>query len=111
MIKKLFCNNCDDFVDYNIEKMKEKRVILDKAEIEIQANIAVCKKCNNELFHEILEKDNQNKAYKKYNKKGFKPKLELNKTHKERLKEIKKHFKNLTEEQFRENLKKINKES
>jgi hypothetical protein len=77
MSDKLFCSNCDEFVDYKIKEQIEQRNILNKMNIEILSKIAFCKKCNSELFHEKLEKENQRKAFRKYNKSDNEPKIEI----------------------------------
>ncbi len=64
----LFCDNCDDFVDYNIITKEETYNILGKEDVTIKSKIAVCDKCGNELFYEDLEKENQRKAFDIYRK-------------------------------------------
>ena len=56
---KLFCDVCDDFVNYDIVTKEETFDILGKENITIKSEIAVCRKCETELFHEELEKKNQ----------------------------------------------------
>jgi uncharacterized CHY-type Zn-finger protein len=76
-MSKLYCEVCNKFVDYKVKQKEENYNILQKGLITINANIAFCNKCQNELFHEELEKENQNRAFKKYNKDNP-DKLELN---------------------------------
>jgi len=68
-IDKLFCDKCDDFVEYDIESVKESRNILNQEEIEIDAKVAVCKKCKTKLFHEQLDTENQKRAFDKFREK------------------------------------------
>jgi putative zinc finger/helix-turn-helix YgiT family protein len=68
-IDKLFCDKCDDFVEYNIESVKESRNILNQEEIEIDAKVAVCKNCKTKLFHEQLDRENQKRAFDKFKEK------------------------------------------
>lgn len=63
---ELFCDVCDDFVNYNIITKEETFNILGKEEITIKSRIAVCEKCETELFHEELEEENQRKAFDIY---------------------------------------------
>ena len=49
-VDKLFCDKCDNFVEYDIESVKESRNILNQEEIEINAKVAVCKNCNCLLY-------------------------------------------------------------
>jgi putative zinc finger/helix-turn-helix YgiT family protein len=65
-MEKLFCEKCDDFVEYDITKKEEIFNIMDKEEIVIKSKIAICEECKNELFHEKLEKENQRKAFDIY---------------------------------------------
>ncbi|MBT1247335.1 MULTISPECIES: type II TA system antitoxin MqsA family protein [unclassified Thermosipho (in: thermotogales)] len=63
--KKLYCEKCDDLVDYKIKTKKEEHNIRgDK--IEIEARIAICKICGNELFEPYLENENLKALYRKY---------------------------------------------
>ena len=68
-IDKLFCDKCDDFVEYDIESVKESRNILNQEEIEIDAKVAVCKNCKTKLFHEQLDRENQKRAFDKFREK------------------------------------------
>lgn len=68
-IDKLFCNKCDDFVEYDIESVKESRNILIQEEIEIDARVAVCKNCKTELFHKQLDRKNQKRTFDKFREK------------------------------------------
>lgn len=68
-VDKLFCDKCDGFVEYDIESIKESRNILNQEEIEINAEVAVCKNCKTKLFHEKLDKENQKKAFDKFREK------------------------------------------
>lgn len=67
--EKLFCDKCNDFVDYTVENRKESRNILNQEEIEIDARVAICKKCGEELFHKKLDTKNQKKAFDRYREK------------------------------------------
>ena len=67
-IDKLFCDKCDDFVEYDIESVKESRNILNQEEIEIDAKVAVCKNCKTKIFHEQLDSENQKRAFDKFRK-------------------------------------------
>ena len=68
-IDKLFCDKCDDFVEYNIESIQESRNILNQEEIEINAKVAVCKNCKEKLFNEKLDMENQKRAFDKFREK------------------------------------------
>ena len=68
-INKLFCDKCDDFVEYDIESVKESRNILNQEEIEIDARVAVCKNCKTKLFHEQLDRENQKRSFDKFREK------------------------------------------
>jgi putative zinc finger/helix-turn-helix YgiT family protein len=68
-VDKLFCDKCDNFVEYDIESVKESRNILNQEEIEINAKVAVCKNCKTKLFHEKLDRENQKKAFDKFREK------------------------------------------
>jgi len=62
-MKKLYCDICNDFVDYNTIMKEETYNIKDKDSVTINSKVAVCKICGNELFNEDYEKENQKKAY------------------------------------------------
>ena len=64
-IKDVFCDECNDFVEFKIEEKIEERNILNE-KIKVKSKIAICKKCDSELFHTELEKENQKKAFDKY---------------------------------------------
>jgi putative zinc finger/helix-turn-helix YgiT family protein len=68
-VDKLFCDKCDDFVEYDIESIRENRNILNQEEIEINAEVAVCKNCKTRLFNEKLDKKNQKRAFDKFREK------------------------------------------
>jgi len=63
--KKLYCEKCDDIVDYEIITKKEIRSVRG-GNIEIEAKVAKCKKCGNELFDAYLENENLKKLYRVY---------------------------------------------
>ena len=67
-IKDVFCDECNDFVEFKIEEKIEERNILNE-KIKVKSKIAICKKCDSELFHTELEKENQKKAFDKYREK------------------------------------------
>ncbi|MGM0411074.1 MAG: type II TA system antitoxin MqsA family protein [Bacillota bacterium] len=64
----IYCDVCDEYVEYDIKEKKEKRNILNQGDIEIEARVAVCKDCEAELFLEELDKKNQKKAFDIYRK-------------------------------------------
>ena len=90
--KILYCNQCDDFVQYEVIEEKETYNIMDKEEITINAKIAICEKCNNKLFHEEFDTQNQKKAFDIYRKNN-------NLLFPEEIKNIRKKY-NLTQKQM-----------
>ena len=62
----IYCDKCDDFVEYNIVEKEEERNIMGKEKIKVHSRIAVCNKCGTELFHKELEEENQEKAFNIY---------------------------------------------
>jgi putative zinc finger/helix-turn-helix YgiT family protein len=62
-MRKLYCEICNDFIEYNTIKKEETYNIKDKERVTIKSKIAVCNHCNNELFNEDYEEENQKKAY------------------------------------------------
>ena len=68
MTNTIYCDKCDEFVEYNIKEKNEKYNIKNE-EINIKAKVAYCKKCNTELFHEKLDKINQQNVFNNYRKK------------------------------------------
>lgn len=62
----IYCDKCDDFVEYNIVEKEEERNIMGKEKIKVHSRIAVCNKCSTELFHKELEEENQEKAFNIY---------------------------------------------
>ncbi|TYB96401.1 MAG: DUF4065 domain-containing protein [Kosmotoga sp.] len=66
--KVLYCENCDDFVNYNVIKKREIYEIKND-KIEIVSNIAKCTICGSELYDIKLEDDNLKRVYRKYAKK------------------------------------------
>ena len=64
---KVYCPYCKKEVDYKIEKreVKEFRGI----EINTYENVAVCKKCNNDLYVEKIEEKNNERIYALYREK------------------------------------------
>lgn len=64
--KQLYCEKCDDFVDYEIIERKEIYKVKGTDEIEIDAKIAVCIHCGSELFDIHLENENMKKAFRIY---------------------------------------------
>jgi putative zinc finger/helix-turn-helix YgiT family protein len=59
----IYCDICDEFVDFNTIMKEETYNIKDKDSVTIKSKIAVCNNCGNELFNEEYEKENQKKAY------------------------------------------------
>ena len=61
---KVYCPYCHTEVEYNIEKrdIKEFRGV----EIATYENVAVCKKCNQDLYVNKLENENTNRIYEAY---------------------------------------------
>ena len=95
MVKKsdvLFCEECDDFVEYSIIEKEEAREVMGNEKISINSKIAVCNNCNNELFHEKLEEENQRKAFDIYRDRN-------NILYPEEIKEIREKY-NLTQKQM-----------
>lgn len=66
---KIFCEFCDEFVEFDVKKRSEERKVLGE-KIEIESDIAVCKKCGEELFCSELDKKNQKIAFDKYREKN-----------------------------------------
>lgn len=65
MVKDLFCNNCDDYREFDVINRREVYVVKD-TEIEIDAKVSICKICGAELFNEVLDEENFEKAYSIY---------------------------------------------
>ena len=68
MVDTIYCEKCDDFVEYEV-KNKEETYKVKGEEIQIKAKVAFCKECGKELFHEELDKENQHKVFDIYRKK------------------------------------------
>ena len=66
----IYCDKCDDFVEYNIIEKEEERNIMGKDNIIIDSKIAICNHCGTELFHKELEEKNQEKAFNLYRDKN-----------------------------------------
>ena len=66
----IYCDKCDDFVEYNIVEKEEERNIMGKDNIIIDSKIAICNHCGTELFHKELEERNQEKAFNLYRDKN-----------------------------------------
>ena len=64
--EKLYCDRCCGFVDYKVTTKKEIYKVKGTDEIEIEAQVAVCANCGNELFDIYLEDQNLKKAFKIY---------------------------------------------
>lgn len=64
--KKLYCEKCEDFVDYKIMKKKDIYKVKGTDEIKIDAKIAFCSNCGSELFDIHLENENLKKAFRIY---------------------------------------------
>lgn len=62
-MKELFCDTCNDFVNFKTIMKEETFNIKDKDKVTIKSKIAICDICENELFKEDYEKENQKKAY------------------------------------------------
>lgn len=71
MNDKIYCENCDDFVDYHIIEKVEERDVMGKELIEINSKVAICNICGTELFLEELEKNNQKRAFNIYRDKNY----------------------------------------
>lgn len=67
-MEKLYCFECDDFVEYKMDTIKSTYKVSDE-EIEIEENIAVCKTCGSRLEHDKFEEENTDRLYNKYRKK------------------------------------------
>lgn len=65
---KVYCPYCKKDVDYKIEKrqLKEFRGI----EIDTYENVAICKECNNDLYVDKIESDNNKRIYEIYRNKA-----------------------------------------
>lgn len=61
---KVYCEKCNEKVNYNIisENLKEYKGI----EVNVEQNIGVCEKCNERLYIIDLEEDNLKRLYSKY---------------------------------------------
>lgn len=61
---KVYCENCNEKVNYNIikENLKEYKGI----EVNVEQNIGVCEICNEKLYIIDLEEDNLKRLYSKY---------------------------------------------
>jgi len=66
----IYCDKCDDFVEYNIVEKEEERNVMGKDNIIIDSKIAICNHCGTELFHKELEERNQEKAFNLYRDKN-----------------------------------------
>ena len=70
MMSTIYCDKCDEFVEYNIIEKEEERNIMGKDNITIDSKIAICNHCGTELFHKELEEENQKKAFNLYRDKN-----------------------------------------
>lgn len=68
MSKELFCNNCDDYKEFNVI-VKSEVYEVKGVDIEIDAKVSVCKCCNEELFNEEIDEENFEMAYSIYRRK------------------------------------------
>lgn len=66
-MKKVYCPYCKKDIEYNIEKrdVKEFRGI----KINSYEDVAMCKKCNNDLYVNEIENENNKRIYEVYRKK------------------------------------------
>jgi len=64
---KVYCPYCKEEIEYKVEKrdVKEYRGI----ELNTFENVAICKKCNNELYVNELEDENNKRIYNLYREK------------------------------------------
>ncbi|MCF8009153.1 MAG: type II toxin-antitoxin system MqsA family antitoxin [Halanaerobiales bacterium] len=67
MSDTIYCEKCDDLVEYKVKSKKESYNIKNE-NIEIKAKVAFCKECRTELFHQKLDKINQRKIFDIYRK-------------------------------------------
>lgn len=67
MIKKAYCDVCDDYVEYEVKKVKNI-ITVKGVTFEAVEHIAYCKKCGEELWVNEVERINDNNIYKKYEK-------------------------------------------
>jgi len=65
MVDTIYCEKCDDFVEYK-QKSKEETYTIKNEKINIDAKVAYCKECGKEIFHEELDKKNQRKVFDIY---------------------------------------------
>ena len=65
---KVYCPYCKKDVEYKIEKrdIKEFRGI----EINAYENVAICKECNNDLYVNEIENENNERIYEIYRNKA-----------------------------------------
>lgn len=68
--KKVYCNECDEFVDYKVIEKEKEYNVLDKEKITINAQIPICNSCENEMFVEELAEKNRQEAYDIYREKN-----------------------------------------
>src|SRR6056297_3399470 len=65
MVDTIYCEKCDDFVEYEV-KLKDEVYTVKGEEIEIESKVAYCQECGEEIFHEELDKENQRKVFDIY---------------------------------------------
>jgi len=63
--KKLYCEKCNEIVDYYVIQKKETHNIRGD-NIEIEAKVAICNVCGSELFDAYLENENLKKLFRIY---------------------------------------------
>ncbi|WP_164723670.1 type II TA system antitoxin MqsA family protein [Thermosipho globiformans] len=64
--KKLFCETCNRFVDYDTIEKEEIYNVKGTDKIKVNAKVAICKNCGTELFDNFLENENLKKAFRIY---------------------------------------------
>lgn len=65
---KRYCDKCDEFVEYKVVNKKETYEVHGE-KITVNANVAICLKCGNEMFHPELDNETLINVYNEYRKK------------------------------------------
>jgi len=67
-VKRIYCEECDELVDFDIKKCSESYHVRDSERITIIADVAHCVQCNTKIFHQVYDAENLNRVYREYNK-------------------------------------------